>query len=188
MITTLDPNTALVVIDLQNATVKLPLAHPAGDIVANSVKLINAFRAAGKPVVLVNVNPVGAAWTKARKESNPVPAAPPAPDWFHLIPELGVQPSDILVTKHTWSAFYETALHEELQKRGVTQIVLTGISTSIGVEGTARAASERGYNIAFATDAMTDMVADAHDRSVRILFPRMGESGTTAEVLAHIGA
>jgi len=48
-------------------------------------------------------------------------------------------------------------LNDELKKRNVTGIVIAGISTSIGVEGTARAASILGYNISFATDAMTDL-------------------------------
>ena len=51
-------------------------------------------------------------------------------------------------------------MHAELQKRNITQIVLGGIATSIGVEGTARQANEFGYNIAFASDAMSDMFAD----------------------------
>jgi len=64
--------------------------------------------------------------------------------------------------------------------------VLVGISTSIGVESTARDAWERGYQLTFVTDAMTDMNADAHDRSLKIIFPRIGELGTTDEALAKL--
>ncbi|WP_406481331.1 isochorismatase family protein [Streptomyces platensis] len=62
---------------------------------------------------------------------------------------------------------------------GVTQIVLGGIATSIGVESTARAAYEHGYHVTLATDAMTDLDADAHRNSVERVFPRLGETGTT---------
>ena len=65
----------------------------------------------------------------------------------------------------------------------VTNIVLAGVSTSIGVEGTARAASELGYNITLATDAMTDRNESAHHHSIQNIFPRLGETGTTKEIV-----
>ncbi len=61
--------------------------------------------------------------------------------------------------------------------------MLTGIATSIGVESTARDAYAHGYHVTLATDAMADADADAHANSVGRIFPRLGESGTTAEVL-----
>ncbi|AGL18345.1 isochorismatase family protein [Actinoplanes sp. N902-109] len=70
----------------------------------------------------------------------------------------------------------------QLRRRGVTQIVLTGIATSIGVESTARAAHEHGYHVTLATDAMTDRREDTHLNSVENVFPRLGETGTTAEI------
>jgi len=51
------------------------------------------------------------------------------------------------------------------------------------VESSARAAYEHGYNVTLATDAMTDLNAEAHKNSLEWIFPRLGESGTTAEVL-----
>jgi nicotinamidase-related amidase len=70
-----------------------------------------------------------------------------------------------------------------LQKRKVTGIVLAGVATSIGVEGTARHASERGYNITFAKDAMTDMFADAHEHILKYIFPRIGEVDDTDKII-----
>lgn len=60
--TTIDPTTALIVIDLQRGIVDLPLAHPGGEVVDNSVRLVRAFRSRDLPVVLVNVagSPPGA--------------------------------------------------------------------------------------------------------------------------------
>jgi nicotinamidase-related amidase len=61
--------------------------------------------------------------------------------------------------------------------------VLTGIATSIGVESTARAAHEHGYHVTLATDAMSDLDAVSHAHSIGRIFPRLGETGTSAEVL-----
>ena len=59
---------------------------------------------------------------------------------------------------------------------------LAGISTSIGVESTARAAYDLGYNVVFVTDAMTDRDAEVHQWCVEKVFPRLGERTATAEV------
>jgi len=66
--------------------------------------------------------------------------------------------------------------------------VLTGIATSIGVESTARAAHEHGYHVTLVTDAMTDIDADAHTNSIERIFPRLGELGTTAEIIELLGS
>lgn len=186
MITALDKNTALILIDLQNSIVAASLAHPIETILNNVNELIAAFRKKHLPIVVVNVNPAGAAWTKSRKEARPM-AIPDNEDWYKITDKIHVQANDLYITKHTWSAFFETPLHDELQKRSVTGIVMAGISTSIGVEGTARAASERGYNISFAIDAMTDMRPLAHERSIQFIFPRIGETGSTKEIIEKLG-
>jgi nicotinamidase-related amidase len=150
-------------------------------------KLVEAFRKAELPIVVVNVNPSKAVWMKVRKDANPPQRAPFSEDLLEIAPEIKTQPGDIFITKHTWGAFYETALDEELKKRNVTGIVLAGISTSIGVEGTARGASERGYNITFAKDAMTDMFADAHEHSLKHIFPRIGEVDEADKIIEKLG-
>lgn len=179
-LTTLDARTALIVIDLQKGIVALPAAHPTDSVIARAVELLDAFRRHGLPVVLVNVT--GAA--PGRTEQAPR-ARPPA-DWAELVAPLKQQPDDHLVTKQTWGAFTHTGLDTHLKQLGVTQIVLAGVSTSIGVESTARFASELGYNLTFALDAMTDLNADAHVNSVTRIFPRLGESGQASEIIAML--
>jgi nicotinamidase-related amidase len=63
-------------------------------------------------------------------------------------------------------------------------VVIAGVSTSAGVESTARHAHELGFNVTLAVDAMTDMNPDAHANSVTRIFPRLGESATTEEIIA----
>lgn len=64
------------------------------------------------------------------------------------------------------------------------QVVICGIATSAGVESTARHAHELGYNVTLAVDARTDRNVEAHRNSLAHIFPRLGETGTTAEIVA----
>jgi nicotinamidase-related amidase len=181
-LSTLDPTPALIVVDLQKGISAYPTIAPFAEIVERSARLAAAFRERGFPVVLVNVDGRAPGLTEA-----PVAAAgTPAPDWTELVAELDAQPSDLCVTKRTWGAFHGTTLDAQLRERGVTQVVLTGISTSAGVETTARAAYEHGYNVVLATDAMTDRDADVHASSITNIFPRLGETATTDEILARL--
>ncbi|MBV8156535.1 MAG: isochorismatase family protein [Dyella sp.] len=177
-LTALDPQTALIVIDLQKGIVALPTAHPVREVVARSALLIDAFRQRGLPVVLVNVAGGAPGRTEQSRGTGDYPS-----DFMQLVPELRPQSTDHLVTKRTWGAFRHTDLEAWLREQGVTQIVLVGVATSIGVESTARFAHELGFNVTLAVDAMTDMHLDAHTNSVTRIFPRLGETGTTQEVL-----
>jgi nicotinamidase-related amidase len=184
-ITTLDPAVALVVIDMQKGIVARPAVHSTTEVLANVVRLVDAFRQKERPVVLVRVgwSPDGGDVVKARHEA-PRPQTSLPPDFFEFADELHVDPSrDILIHKRQWGAFYGTDLDLQLRRRGITNIVLCGISTSIGVESTARDAWERSYNITFASDAMTDTLEETHDRALRMIFPRLGEIGTVREIL-----
>jgi isochorismatase family protein len=105
----------------------------------------------------------------------------PVPDYGEYRTEIGLGDRDILVTKHGWNAFYGTELDLELRRRKVTGIVLAGISTSIGVESTARAANERGYELTIVTDAITDTDEGAHRNRLTAIFPRIAELATTEE-------
>lgn len=178
-VTTLDPRTALIVIDLQKGVVALPTVHPMTDVVGNAVTLVTAFRDRGLPVVLVNVSGAPAGRTEARGGGGARPEG-----WDELIDELDVQPSDHLVTKYVRGAFHGTGLNELLTSLEVSQVVVVGVSTSAGVESTVRQAHEHGYNVTVAIDAVTDTDADTHHNSVTRIFPRIAETGTTAEILA----
>jgi nicotinamidase-related amidase len=87
------------------------------------------------------------------------------------------------VTKRTWGAFTNTGLDEHLKNLGVTQVVIAGVATSIGVESTARHAHEHGFNVTLAVDAMTDISREAHTNSITRIFPRLGETGTSQEII-----
>jgi nicotinamidase-related amidase len=181
-VTTLDPNTALIVIDLQKGIVAYPTVHPIGEVVERSRSLADAFRQRGLPVVLVNVAGGAPGRTEQQRPGGPFPEG-----WTDLIPELDQQASDIVVTKRTWGAFASTPLEERLKALDVTQVVIAGVATATGVESTARQAYEQGFNVTLAVDAMTDMRREAHDYSIAHVFPRLGETGTTREIIDLLG-
>ena len=87
------------------------------------------------------------------------------------------------MTKRTWGAFASTDLEAQLKARGVTQVVIAGVATATGVESTARQAYELGFNVTLAIDAMTDMRPEAHDYSISNIFPRLGETGTSQDII-----
>ncbi len=177
-VTTLDTNTALIVVDLQKGIVGRPSVHPIDAVIANAAALADAFRACDLPVVLVNVDGAAPGRTEQRRGSHERPDG-----WSDLIPELNRQSGDPVVTKRTWGAFTGTGLAEHLKALDVSQVVVTGVATSIGVESTARHAYELGFNVTLALDAMTDVDAEAHAHSVGRIFPRLGETGTTRQIL-----
>lgn len=176
--TTLDTRTALVLIDLQNSVIALPTAHPTGPVVRQAAALAHTFRRHRLPVVLVRVE--GGAPGRVELYRGP---GERAAGWNEFAPELDQQPGDHVVTKRTWGAFTNTDLAQHLAHLGVTQLVIGGIATSIGVESTARYAHELGFNVTLAIDAMTDLSAEAHLHSVTRIFPRLGETGSAQQII-----
>jgi nicotinamidase-related amidase len=61
--------------------------------------------------------------------------------------------------------------------------VLTGVSTSAGVESTARSAHDHGYHVVLATDAMADHDPESHRHSLERVFPKLGETATSTEII-----
>jgi nicotinamidase-related amidase len=205
-LTALDSRTALVLIDLQEGVAarfgRDTLAAPVG----NCRRLAAGFRAQKLPVVLVRVafspdhaerpaNRVGAGPQAVRpavpqsqqNQQSPQPEqGRPATDLTALMPEVDQQPTDLVVTKRRMGAFHGTDLDLQLRSRAITGIVLAGVATSFGVESTARAAYDHGYNVTFASDAMTDFVPAAHDHRLQVTFPYFGEVDTTDAILAAL--
>ncbi len=180
--------TALVVIDLQKGIAGRQVApHDGATVIKNAAALADAFRANGMPVFLVRVTPS----PDGKDALHPITdAAPwtqtPASDWAEIVPEMGPKPGDFVITKHQWGAFYGTELDLEFRRRGITTMVLCGISTNIGVESTARFAYEYGYHQIFAEDAMAAMSAEEHSFTVTKTFPRIGLVRKTEEIIGGL--
>jgi nicotinamidase-related amidase len=148
-------------------------------VVNRARALIDAFRSHALPVVLINV--AGGAPGRTEQQARHSGTFPEG--FTDFIAELGRQPDDSVVTKRTWGAFANTDLEARLKAAGVTQVVVIGVATATGVEATARQAYELGFNVTLAIDAMTDTRPEAHDYSIRAVFPRLGETGTSSEII-----
>lgn len=182
----LDPATvALVLVDLQNGVVGMPLEPMSGkQVVASAGILADHCRALGAPVVVVNV-----AYAANGHQAPPVDAPlPPLPDvmpegWDQIADDLGTQDTDIRVTKTGWGAFTSTDLDARLRAKGVATVVLAGVATNFGVEETAREAVRLGYAVVLASDAMSSVSAQHHDFAVRNILPVIGRVRTVAELV-----
>ena len=177
-LTTIDPTPALVVIDLQRGIVSGPVAH----VVPQAASLAKSFRRHGLPVVLVNVTGRAPGRTDAGPGGQGGTGTLPA-GWADIIDELDRQPGDYLITKRRRSAFHDTGLDTLLRDLGVTQIVLAGVSTSSGVESTARSGHDHGYHVVLAADAVADPDPDSHRHSLERVFPKLGETAASAEII-----
>ena len=199
-VTAIDSMAALLIFDQQKLNryeqgraLPAEFVYPLDEVIARTARLASAFRARDWQVVHVKVpNALGIKVLKqgrtlgGRKEGG-YTMSPGTPDDFHdIVPELAPQPDDLVVVKPMWDPFIGTSLDFDLRQLGVTQIFLTGLMTSIGVESTARSGWNHGYNMVFVTDAMDDFDPDAHHHTIGKIFPRLGERATTSEVLELI--
>jgi len=180
--------TALIVIDLQKGIAAIPTEpYTSKVVIENTAKILNEARRKNMPVFLVHVTPspdLKDALHPVSETSYQVSGYNPS--WSEFVPELNTQPSDFLITKHQWGAFYGTELDLQLRRRGIETIILCGISTNFGVESTARFAYEYGFNQLFVSDAMAARSKEEHEYPLKYIYPRLGLIRTTDEVLQAV--
>jgi nicotinamidase-related amidase len=168
----LDPRrTAMVLVDLMPRIIALPTAPHSGEqVFERCVRLADAFRRCGGLVVWVRVERPGAVQPEGS--------------------ELAVTPADgdVVVVKRSWGAFGSSDIDERLRAHGIGTTVFGGIATNMGVESTARAADDHGYETVLVSDAMTGLDRHAHDFAVEYVFPKLGRVVTTEELIAQLPA
>lgn len=178
------PKTALIVIDLQKWLGTQYAPHSAEQVVTRAASMVKAFRKAGAFVGLVRVSTNDFKDMPRPLLDQPSPTFNLVPGWDEIVPEIGVTDTDHLITKRQWGAFYGTDLDLQLRRRGITTIVLCGIASGIGVDTTAREAFAHGYQVVFATDAMTGFSKEEHEHVIKFIFPRIGRIRSTEDILA----
>lgn len=184
---TLAPSTtALVLIDLQNLIVDLPLAPIAGrDLARSAMAFAGQVRDAGGTVIVVRADMAGdprAALHQPVDQPMTHPDGTLPDNWADVVEGLLVS-GDVLVTKRQWGAFFGTDLDLQLRRRGIRTVVFGGIATNFGVESTARQAHEHGYEIVIAEDLTTSFTAEMHNFAVAQVFRRIGRVRQAADII-----
>jgi nicotinamidase-related amidase len=182
----LNPSTtALLVIDLQKSIAKNPNLVPySGECVLNNASILaNAFKENGAFVVFVKLS-IKDLVEKLSPDADRKESPPQFEEgWDELMPELSVSRTDCVISKKQWGAFYGTDLDSHLRRRGITTIVLCGITTGYGVDTTAREAYQHNYNQIFAVDAMSSWSKEQHEYVCTNIFPLIGKMRTTEVIL-----
>jgi nicotinamidase-related amidase len=138
--TTLDnrPNSALLVVDVQNGVVAA--AHAREAVVANIARLVEAARRARAPVI----------WVQQTDDD----FARGAEAW-RIVPELAPGAGEALVEKAYGDAFEDTVLERVLADLGVGRLVVAGAQTDACIRSTIHGAFARGYDVILVSDAHT---------------------------------
>jgi len=167
-------------------------------VVANAVRLRDAARKTAIPILFVQPNhrPDGATdgpiVTDTDMQLRPWPNGQCAPktspastgSWeAQIIDELKPDPTDYIVPKFRWSAFYQTYLDLALRARGIDTIILSGGSTEIGIASTVYAARDMDYSFIIARDACLGSSVECHNMLMDKVFPRMARILSTDQVL-----
>jgi nicotinamidase-related amidase len=132
------PNTALVVIDVQNGVVGG--AHERDQVVANISTLVGKARADGVPVV----------WVQHSGEN-----LEKGSEAWQFVPELAPRESEPLVHKTFADSFEDTDLEEVLAKAGIGRLYVSGAQTDECIRSTIHGAFVRGYDVTLVGDAHT---------------------------------
>ena len=178
--------TALVVIDLQKGIVGRPIVpHAAREILERSSQLAKAMREKGGTVVYVRVDFND--FLRLPVDQPPsLPDGPLPAELSEIVPEAGMLPGDTLVTKRHYGAFAHTELEALLKAHGVETVVICGVSTSVGVESTARQGTGLGFAFVVVEDACGAMAVEEHEYAVKTIFPRLAKVRSTDEVIAAL--
>ena len=132
------PNTALLVVDVQNSVVEG--AHQRDAVVANVGSLVEQARREQVPVV----------WVQHSDEN-----LPEGSDRWQIVPELSPGDAEPLVAKNYGDAFEETTLETVLSGLGVGRLLVVGAQTDACIRATLHGALVRGYDTTLVSDAHT---------------------------------
>ena len=104
---------------------------------------------------------------------------------FH--PDFVPQSDDIIASEHACtSGFGGTDLHEKLQEKGISHLIIVGLLSNTCIESTARSAVDLDYHVTLVTDAVASWTPKDHQAAVEFSYPHIGHIVTTTAKLIHI--
>jgi nicotinamidase-related amidase len=181
------PHAAVIAMDCQTAIVSI-YAKPEEEFLARATSVLRAARAAGIPVIFVQVGfrPGLPEVSSRNKLLAAIQASTQHQSLFQgsagmIHPALGPEPNDILITKHRVSAFVGTDLGLLLRAREIETLVLFGIATSGVVLSTLLEASDADYRLVVIEDCCADLDTELHAALFKRLFPKRAEVLTAAD-------
>lgn len=170
---------------------------PAVEMAARLPALIERARTAGALVIFVRSvystegnHYLSDVWLEqaARKQGGGYTTSPVCgPDLWggDFYGEIRPLPNDIVVTKHRYNAFHETGLDLLLRAHGIRTIIVTGVSTNVCVESTARDGFMRDYYVVLISDGSASYSPEEHEMTLRNIDRFFGEV-TTIQRLSDI--
>ncbi len=194
--------TALVVVDLQNGFMMEGVAHSlikgAQEIVPNVNKLAENLRAAGGVVVWIRNTATEESfmsWSIAyEKLSIPsrakkrMESLKPGSIGHQVWAGMDVQPQDLIVDKTRFSAFIQGSSNIEalLRARGIDTVLITGTSTSVCCESTARDAAMRNFQTVMVSDSLCAATDEEHNATLLNFYLTFGDVMTTDEAIGYL--
>lgn len=168
---------ALLVIDLQQGIVELPAQEASQTVIENSRLLGQMFSKKGWPVFIVNVAGRPTGMTQNNQNSSQ------SSNWGEIIFCLRDNPNYHYITKYSWGAFHNTALHQRLSELNTSDVYITGIASSMGVDSSARQAFDLNYNVVIVKDAIADVSSVCHSHVCEHIFPKIALLQSTQQVI-----
>ena len=186
----LSKRSALIVIDLQAGILDPePVPYGKTQVIERSVALARAFAAAGMPTVLTTTD-FAPGYADAPKGAADAPWALPAeglpPGFARLVPEIDALQAEVRIVKRQMSAFFGAELDLQLRRRGCDTVVVCGVATNMGVEGTARAAFDLNYHVVIAEDACGSVAPGLHEFAVDRILPRISRVRPSDEIVRAV--
>jgi nicotinamidase-related amidase len=187
---------ALIINECQNGMINADYSDNVGlvgqitsrDVVKRIATLADAFRRAGLLVVhsTIVLRPDGVGTQPSclllgalKKRGSCVEGRPEA----EIHPDLAPLPADHVSRRlHGLSPFHGTELESVLRERGVQTVVVTGVSTNVGVPGTCLEAINRGFTAVVAEDGVAGSSREIHDFQIAHILPLLATVTTTAAV------
>lgn len=108
-----------------------------------------------------------------------------------IIPEVAPLPGELCIYKPGKGAFYNTELDEELKARGITHLIVGGVTTEVCVQSTMREANDRGYECLVVEDATESYFPEFKQATLEMVRAQggiVGWTATTKDVMAGLSA
>lgn len=151
------------------------LAATDATIISTPIILSSDYRAMASPVGILNTMKEVGAFKEGSVGADTIPEFDQFGDRIMYVSG-----------KVGFNAFSNTRLGDVLSERGITNVLVCGMVTSLCIDSTGRAAYERGYDVTIVSDCSSARTATEHEFFCENVFPLYGRAATSREILAEM--